>query len=203
MLLGGIALLTACGTEPKETAMTEAPPPVIPMKDFFRNPEKSGYRISPDGNYFSYRAPWNNRMNLFVQKVGDTTATQVTTDTVRDISNYAWKGDHLVYQRDINGDENFILFSVGIDGKDAKALTPEHGVRAELLDDMQGLKGMEQTVLIAMNKRNPQVFDPWLVNVATGEMKQALDNTPNYEGYISDHTGTIRFANKTDGVNTT
>ena len=135
--------MAGCGqpTSDEGTMASAPPPPVIEMKDFFKNPEKSGYRISPDGNYFSFRAPWKNRMNLFVQKVGDTTATQLTMDTVRDLSNYAWKGDHLVYQRDINGDENFILFSVGIDGKDVKALTPEHGVRAELLDDMQGVHG--------------------------------------------------------------
>ena len=35
-------------------------------------------------------------MNIFVQKVGDTSATQVTADTVRDISGYFWKGDTVV-----------------------------------------------------------------------------------------------------------
>ena len=42
------------------------------MKDFFKNPEKASFRISPDGKYISYRAPWKNRMNIFVQKVGET-----------------------------------------------------------------------------------------------------------------------------------
>jgi hypothetical protein len=32
-------------------------PPTITVKDFFKNPEKAGFRISPDGNFFSYRAP--------------------------------------------------------------------------------------------------------------------------------------------------
>ena len=33
---------------------------------FFKNPEKAGFQISPDGNYMSYRAPWKSRMNIFV-----------------------------------------------------------------------------------------------------------------------------------------
>ena len=36
----------------------------VPLEDFFKNPEKVGYQISPDGKYFSYMAPYENRLNL-------------------------------------------------------------------------------------------------------------------------------------------
>ena len=203
MLLAGITLFSACGSEHQEGASTatEAPPPVLPMQDFFRNPEKSGYQISPDGQYFSYRAPWKNRMNIFVQKVGDSTAVQVTTDTVRDVGGYFWKGDRLLYSRDINGDENFIVFSASRDGKEVKALTPEKGVRAGIMNDLHNLPGMETKVLVQMNQRNPQVFDPYLCDIVSGELKPLYDNSKdNFEGWVTDHTGTIRFATKTDGT---
>ncbi len=189
----------------KEKVVTmEAPPPVVPMQDFFKNPEKSGYRISPNGEYFSYRAPWHNRMNVFVQKVGSDEAVQVTMDTIRDIGGYFWKGDRILYSRDINGDENFIVFSASLDGKDVKMLTPEKGVRAGIMDDLHNVPGMEKSVMVQMNKRNPQVFDPYLVNVETGEMKSLYDNSKdNFESWTTDHNGVIRMATKTDGVNTT
>ena len=114
-LVVGIALLASCG-EKVEEKVAETPPPIIDMKDFFKNPEKASFQISPDGDYMSYRAPWKNRMNIFVQKMGDSAATQVTHDTIRDVGGYFWKGDRLVYSRDINGDENFIVFSAGIAG---------------------------------------------------------------------------------------
>ena len=203
-VLGTSVLLAACGgaSDPvADKAPAATPAPVIPMQDFFRNPEKSGYQISPDGQYFSYRAPWKNRMNIFVQKVGDTTAVQVTTDTVRDVSGYFWKGDRLLYSRDINGDENFIVFSASRDGKEVKALTPEKGVRAGIMDDLHNLPGMETKVLVQMNQRNPQVFDPYLCDIVSGELKPLYDNSKdNFEGWITDHTGTIRFATKTDGT---
>lgn len=201
----GLFALAACGNgeNMEKKATSEAPPPVIPMQDFFKNPEKSGFQISPNGEYFSYRAPWHNRMNIFVQKVGDSTATQVTMDTVRDIGGYFWKGDRLLYSRDINGDENMIVFSASLDGKDVKALTPEHGVRAGVADAFSRVPGMEKSVMVVMNKRNPQVFDPYLVNVETGDMKPLYDNSKdNFEGYVTDHAGVIRIATKTDGVNT-
>lgn len=203
-VLGTSVLLAACGgaSDPvADKAPATTPAPVIPMQDFFRNPEKSGYQISPDGQYFSYRAPWKNRMNIFVQKVGDTTAVQVTTDTVRDVGGYFWKGDRLLYSRDINGDENYIVFSASRDGKEVKALTPEKGVVAGIMDDLHNLPGMETKVLIQMNQRNPQVFDPYLCDIVSGELKPLYDNSKdNFEGWVTDHTGTIRFATKTDGT---
>ena len=33
---------------------TGGKPALIPVEDFFRNPEKFGWRISPDGEYISY-----------------------------------------------------------------------------------------------------------------------------------------------------
>lgn len=200
--LAALALLASCSqTGEKKATADQQPPPVIPMQDFFKNPEKSGYQISPDGQYFSYRAPWKNRMNIFVQKVGDTTAVQVTTDTVRDVSGYFWKGDRLLYSRDINGDENYIVFSASRDGKEVKALTPEKDVVAGIMDDLHNLPGMETKVLIQMNQRNPQVFDPYLCDIVSGELKPLYDNSKeNFEGWITDHTGTIRFASKTEGT---
>ena len=178
-----------------------APPPRIDMKDFFKNPEKSSFRISPDGQYLSYKAPWKNRMNIFVQKFGTAEAVQVTRDTVRDIGGYFWKGDRVVYSRDINGDENFIVFSASIDGSDAKALTPESGVRAGTLDVLHNVPGMESKILIQMNQRNPQVFDPYLCDIASGELKPLYDNSKeNFEGWITDHNGVIRMTTKTDGT---
>ncbi|MBL7963977.1 MAG: S9 family peptidase [Flavobacteriales bacterium] len=204
-MIGAItaASLTSCGDgggEMKQQASL-VPPPVIDMKDFFRNPEKASFQISPDGNYMSYRAPWRNRMNIFVQRMGDSAATQVTHDTIRDIGGYFWKGDRLVYTRDINGDENFIVFSASMDGKDVKALTPEKGVRAGTLDRLHNVPGMEQTILVSMNQRNPEIFDPYSCNIVTGELKSLYDNSKDeYQGWITDHTGVIRFATKTDGT---
>lgn len=197
--VAALVLAASCGTPTTETA--KVPPPRIELKDFFKNPEKASFQISPDGKHLSWRAPWKNRMNLFVKTMATGEEVQVTHDTVRDIGGYFWKGERVVYSRDVNGDENFIVFSASIDGSDVKALTPEKGVRAGTLDRLHNVPGMEQSILVQMNQRNPQVFDPYLCNIATGELKALYDNSKdNYEGWVTDHTGTIRFALKTDGT---
>lgn len=197
-----VVQLASCGNgDAEQKPMAEGRPPTIEMTDFFKNPEKASFRISPDGKYISYKAPWKSRMNIFVQPVSGGEAVQATRDTVRDIGGYFWKGDRLVYSRDVNGDENYIVFSASMDGSDVKALTPEQGVRAGVMDDLHNVPGKEQQVMIQMNQRNPEVFDPYICDIATGELKPLFDNSKeNYEGWITDHAGVIRFATRTDGT---
>lgn len=174
--------------------------PLIPMKDFFKNAEKRGYQISPDGDYLSFMQPVNTRMNVFVQKIGEEKVTQVTFATERDIAGYFWKGNNrIIYVQDSKGDENFRLFAVDRDGKNQKDLTPFDKVRAGIVDD---LVDIPNEMLIQMNKENPQVFDVYRINVNTGEMKVVGQNPGNITGWQTDHNGKLRIAITTDGVNT-
>jgi len=51
-------------------AAVAQPADQIPMRDFFRNPDRAFYRISGDGKTLSFMQPWERRMNIFVQPVG-------------------------------------------------------------------------------------------------------------------------------------
>ena len=50
----------------------------IPLEDFFKNPEKTAYSLSPDGNYLAFLAPYKDRKNIFVQKIGASEVKQIT-----------------------------------------------------------------------------------------------------------------------------
>lgn len=182
-----------------QPTLKKAPP--IAMEDFFRNPEKTAFQLSPNGEYFSYLAPWQKRLNVFVQKVGADSAIRVTTETARDIAGYLWKGNNrILFLKDTGGDENFQLYGVNIDGSELKGLTVFEKVRTELIDD---LKDVDGEVIVGLNKRNPQVFDPFRLNVLTGEMTQLAENPGNIVGWMTDHNGKLRLATTSDGVNQT
>jgi hypothetical protein len=42
-----------------------AHPRLIPLKDFFRNPETAHYTISPDGEHIAFLRPWENRFDFY------------------------------------------------------------------------------------------------------------------------------------------
>ena len=172
----------------------------IPLEDFFKNPEKSSYQISPDGSFYSFMAPYKNRMNIFIQKISDSSATQLTFEEARDIAGYFWpNNEQIVFLKDEGGDENFHLFGVNIDGSNPISFTDFDGVRAQIIDDLPDQKDF---VVIGLNKRNKQVFDPYRLNLKTGETSMLAENPGNIQGWMFDHDGKLRIATAiVDGVN--
>lgn len=199
-----LLVLTSCQSETEEInkqTEKEMPAPLLEMKIFFKNGNKTSVLISPDGNYFSYRADYKGMMNIFVQKLSDTIAVRVTNDTLRSIGRYFWKGDRIVYSQDAAGDENYQLFSVKTDGSDFKALTPFAGVFSNVIDALTEIPGKEKQLLIGMNKRNKECIDPYILNIESGELKLLYQNKENYDTWVIDNTGVIRMASRPDGLN--
>ena len=167
-------------------------PPKIPLEDFFKNPEKSNYKISPNGKYISLMAPWDSRMNIFIQKRGEDSLKQITFEKDRDIAGYIWANDNrILFVKDEGGNENYKLFGVNIDGTDPKCLTCFEGVRTQLIDD---LPDIPQEVIIGLNKHDPRFFDPYRLNIETGELKLLAENPGTIVGWMTDHDGKLRVA---------
>ena len=172
----------------------------IPLENFFKNPEKSSYQISPDGSYYSYMAPYESRMNIFIQKRGEAESIQLTKEVDRDIAGYFWPNDEqIVFLKDTGGDENYRLYGVNIDGTNPISYTEFEGVRSQIIDDLPEQKDF---MIIGLNKRNPQVFDPYRLNLKTGEMEMIAENPGNIQGWMLDHEGKLRIALAiVDGIN--
>lgn len=176
-------------------------PPRIPLRDFFRNPEKAGYQLSPSGTFISWLAPFQSRMNIHVQDRRDGRIIRISGETERDIAGHFWKSDQrIIYVKDFNGDENFHIISVNIDGEDLKDLTPFEGVRAQIIDP---LEDFDDAMIIGLNLRQPEIFDAYRLNVLTGELNLLAENPGNITGWMTDHEGALRLAVATDGVETT
>jgi dipeptidyl aminopeptidase/acylaminoacyl peptidase len=169
---------------------------IIPVEDFFKTPEKTAFCISPDGNYISYLGSYQSRLNIYVQMVGSNEApVRVTSETDRDIYNYFWKNNNtLLFIKDSGGDENFKLFAIDRVGSNKKDLTPFENVRIEIVDE---LRDFPDEVIIAMNRNNPALFEPYRLNIETGDMQQLAENR-NMKNPVTiwkvDNKGLLRMA---------
>lgn len=199
------------------TGMTTRQEPREPLalEDFFRNSERTGFQISPDGKHISYMAPYKDRMNIFVLPVGELVleesatgtaarlpeALQLTAETERSVAGYMWAdNERILFMKDTGGDENYRLYGIRLDGTDLRAYTDFPGVRTFILDDLEEVPGK---VLIEMNRRNPEVFDPYRLDLATGELTLLAENPGNWQGWMTDHQGRLRAVTAiVDGVNT-
>ena len=187
-------ILAGCNNQMNKKA------PLIPMEDFFRNPDKSSFQISPDGQHIAYMKPWKTRMNVHVINVETTDETRLTSSEDRGIYGYGWLGNNRIgYAKDDGGDENIHFFAVNIDGTNEIDLTPFKNVQTRIIDD---LEDDPDHIILGLNKRDPRIHDAFRVNVTDGTMKLIAENPGNISEWMTDHDGNLRVAITSDGVNT-
>ncbi|MDX1684114.1 MAG: S9 family peptidase [Saprospiraceae bacterium] len=167
----------------------------LPVELFFKLPEKANYQISRDGTYYAYLAPWKRRMNIFVEPLTGGTPIRITEVEDRSISGFSWVNNKdLVFLKDVDGDENYHLWVTDLQSHTARDLTPFDNVRAEIIDM---LIEDDDHIIISLNKNNPQVFDPYRLNVKTGELNQLAENNHPESpimAWLTDHQGRLRIA---------
>jgi dipeptidyl aminopeptidase/acylaminoacyl peptidase len=173
---------------------------MIPLEDFFRKPEKAMPRLSPGGARLAYLEPWERRLNVTVRDLETGETIRVTEATERDVPGFLWVADdRLVYVQDSGGDENYRLYAVGPDGSNPLDVTPFEGVQCRIVDD---LEDNDDEILFQMNRRQPEIFDVYRLNVHDGSMQMIAENPGNIQEWFTDHEGLLRLATTTDGVNT-
>lgn len=171
----------------------------IPMRDFFRHPERAYFRISGDGRTLSFMQPWERRMNIFVQPAGSSAKpVRITAERDRDIPDYFWKGaDRVVYTKDSGGDENDHIVVVDRRGGEPKDVTPFPGVKAQIIDP---LVEFPDRMLVGLNKRVKEVFDVYELDLVSGKLTLVAENPGDITAWGADHAGHLRYAIATDGV---
>ncbi len=182
----------------REKTVPESNVQLIPLKDFFKNPEITAVTISPDGKKMAWLAPWKSRLNIFVHNIKSGETRRISSSRNRDIPGYYWVGnENIAYVLDFGGDENFHTFSAAVDGSGAKDLTPFKNTRTGLVDD---LEHDDSHILIKMNKRDPRIFDVYKLNVTNGELEIVAKNPGNIVGWMTDNEGNIRLAMALEGI---
>ena len=164
------------------------------VASYFAKPQKSDFQFSPKGKYLSYREKdESGKRHIYVQNTETGEVKKVITEGEELVRGYGWINDsRLIYVKDQGGNENYQLFAVDVDGTNEKALTPFENVRVSILEP---LKDQPDDMIISMNKDNAQVFEPYRINVNTGELVKLYENKDVANpvmGYDFDKDGNLR-----------
>ncbi|TXD84104.1 S9 family peptidase [Subsaximicrobium wynnwilliamsii] len=175
------------------------------VKDFFAKPKARSFSFSPDGKFLSYREKDENGKNhIYVKNLATNAISRAIEEKEELIRAYGWaNNERLFFVMDKGGNENYHLFAVDLDGSSLKELTPFDGVRVEPLEE---LKDDKNHMIISMNKNNPQIFEPFKININTGEITQLFKNEDPANpimNYAFDKDGNLRgYVKLRNGVNT-
>lgn len=168
------------------------PPEIIPRAVLFGYPERTTPTLSPDGTRISYLAPADGALAVWVRTIGRDDDRVVAADPKRPIRNAFWSpdGTRVLYLQDTGGDENFHLFAAAPDGEGEPIdLTPYEGTRVEVqsIDPQR-----PDRMLIATNRRNPQLFDVYRLDPRTGETSLDTENPGTIAGFADDAEMIVR-----------
>lgn len=160
--------------------------PLLDRDVIFGNPDRAQVRLSPDGRWLSFLAPRDGVLNVWIAPVDDPSAARpLTADKDRGIQAYGWtrSAEHLLFVQDQDGDENWHVYACNPDTLEVRDLTPVDGVSAHVMADSPK---HPHHVVIGLNDRDPQLHDPHLVDVRTGERRRLLEN-PGFVNWTFDN----------------
>lgn len=168
------------------------------VSDYFARPKASSFQLSPSGKYMSYMEKDDkNKNHVYVKEIATGKVNRAIEEKDELIKGYGWISDEkLYYAMDKGGNENFHVYVADIDGRNAKDLTPFDDVKAGII---RILKEQKNIMIIQMNKNNKQIFEPYLLNASTGELKQLFENKDAanpIQGYDFDKDGNLRAYTK-------
>lgn len=145
------------------------------VEDYFQKPKQSTFRFSPNGQYISYREKdADGKRHIYVKNTETNEVKQVIKEGEDLISGYGWANNNrLIYFKDQGGDENYRMYAANLDGSQQKALTPYDQVQVNIIDD---LKDQKDHMIISMNKDNPQIFEPFKININSGDITKLFEN---------------------------
>lgn len=161
-------------------------PPLIPRTVLFGNPESFDPKISPDGTLLAFLKPDSNDvLQVWVRTVGREDDRQITRDPKRGIWEYtwAWNNQDLLYLQDQGGDENFHVYAAHLESAETRDLTPIQGVRAELIAVEPD---RPDHILVALNRRNRELNEPWLIDLRSGALTLVAENPGNFGDWLAD-----------------
>ena len=173
------------------------------VADYFKKPNQSSFQFSPDGKYVSYKQrEENGKVHVYTKNTITDEVVRVIEEKDELIRGYGWANEtRLIYIMDKGGDENYHLFAVDIDGKNQVELTPYEGVKVDILN---ALKEQKDFMIILMNKDNPQVFEPYKINIKTAAIEKLYTNDDPLNpisGYDFDKDGVLKgFTKQQNGT---
>jgi dipeptidyl aminopeptidase/acylaminoacyl peptidase len=187
-------------------------PPLIPVEDFFRNPEFVSFQVSPSGRYIGALGTHRNRLNLFVFDRADGSAQRLTDSRRNNVSGFLWASDdRLLYFMDDDGNESFGIFAINRNGRRQRTLVEPIAAR-------EGVTVLRQTniidvliddpdhILVVNNDNQLDYPDVFIMNIQNGGRRLVLRNPGNVTGWLTDQSGVVRVGifsdrdNKQQGI---
>lgn len=181
----------------QETVMTEDIP-LIPRSAFFFSDSNMAVKLSPNGKQITFLEPYEGVLNIWIQNTDDKQSAFPITKSKNPIFRYQWaqNNEQILFFCDFEGNENHHLYSVDLKNFKTIDLTPFDNIQARLIRES---KTFPDEIVVAINNRDPEYHDLWVINTRIGERRLIFENNEGFGALFVDHNHELRLGRKSDG----
>lgn len=178
---------------PADSPVSSNARPPISRRALFGGPQRRSLRISPDGRWLCFIAPHAGAPNIWLAPADDIAAARpLTREGGHGIQACRWTADsaRLCYGKDTDGDENYHLFALPLDGSGAVDLTPLPDIAARFI---AGSRSLPTKILVGLNDRDRRWHDIYRLDLLDGSRELVLQNS-RFVTFCADRNLDLRFA---------
>ena len=172
---------------------------LIPIEDFFVKPEKTNFKISPDGKKIAYLGLEDHCRNIFVlDLVDESRSKQLTYQSDMNVQYFFWVSDSmLVYSNAHSPMDSLRIFSISVSTEKSIALLPTQSTRLRWLSPQISYGNY---LLASLNSRDSTVFDLYKIYLDGTKPELVTKNPGNILHWIASPDGKVRLATTSDSV---
>ncbi|RQP09259.1 MAG: S9 family peptidase [Parapedobacter sp.] len=174
---------------------------VIPVADFFSEPEQSDFRISPNGKYIAYLGSYEGQKNIYIIHVDEGRRHQrITSETELGVQSCFWANDdELIFTKDKRND-SLQVFAVNRSTLGVRHLMLPSTVKLRWISPS---KVINHGFLISLNERDSSVFDVYRLRTDACQKELVARNPGNIIKWYADLDGELRLAIASDSLKET
>ena len=169
------------------------------MTSFFKDPQNYRFKLSPSGSYLAWICFSKNQENLCIKSIKDKKITKVKNIFKGRGIDFFWIDDtYLIYNKNTKN-RSFIYLIDRKGKKHKKLISSKKNKRAYIIDPPYESPFM----LIGLDKRTPNLFDVYRLNIKTGKMHLVYKNPGNIIEFKANHRSELVLAVSIDKAKTT
>jgi len=171
----------------------------IPVQDFFAAPERTGFKLSPDGKKIAYLGLEDNCQNIFVIHTDDEKAAeQITHQADLDVQSFFWASDSIIVFSNARAPgDSLRLYAVPAAAGRVRSLIRTKPARFRPLHPR---KSHDNYLVVSINARDSTVFDLYKVYLDGSEAKLVAQNPGKITKWFVSPDGKVRMAVTSDSV---
>ena len=172
---------------------------LIPVQDFFGKPERTNFKVSPDGKKIAYVGLEDHCRNIFILDIEQPDSSkQLTYQNSMNVQYFFWASkDTIVYSNSQTPNDSLRLYTIDVHTERSTYLIPPSKNAIRWVSPTRSFDGK---LLAQLNMRDSSVFDLYRIGLDGSGVELVERNDKNINTWFVSKDGKVRIAISSDSI---